>query len=386
MKQIIILFTILLSSANMLFANDGAYYLSGNQLIPIQESDISVTKEILSIRREGDFIYVTVDYTFFNPTSEKTILVGFEANSPSGGGVDTYPKKGKHPYIDFFNVKMNNKPIAHKVAIVDKKDYFIKGKIAAKTEKEVTTTEDYIESEVANFFYVYYFNATFKPGENKLIHTYKYTVSSSVIAKYSIDYILTAAMRWANKQIDDFTLNIDMGNNENFNIAQTFFSGNEQWQMENGVCVEADTDSNNLFERYLGSKKKLQLVTYSGGATFKAKNFKPQGEFNLWAELIVEHNFDYKKNNLPASIYNDGKVLTKTYPLMIYPPHIATDKESYKILRNLPYAIRGYIFRTPYIQEYYEQQKWYTPNAEYKNAAVEHLTKEEKQWIESIRY
>ncbi len=46
MIKFIILF---LFSITHSWANDGAYTMSGNQLIPIMESDISVKKEILTL-------------------------------------------------------------------------------------------------------------------------------------------------------------------------------------------------------------------------------------------------------------------------------------------------------------------------------------------------
>jgi Ca2+-binding RTX toxin-like protein len=63
-------------------ANDGVYYASGNQLIPINETDISVKKEVLTITRVGDHVEVTVYYEFFNPGKPKDLLVGFEAPAP----------------------------------------------------------------------------------------------------------------------------------------------------------------------------------------------------------------------------------------------------------------------------------------------------------------
>lgn len=65
-------------------ANDGAFYASGNQLIPIRETTISIQKEVLEIVRDGDELDITVNYTFFNPGGAKSILVGFEAASPAG--------------------------------------------------------------------------------------------------------------------------------------------------------------------------------------------------------------------------------------------------------------------------------------------------------------
>ena len=46
-------------------ANDAVYYVNGSHLEPVQETDISVKKEILTINIGDDgFAYVDVDYTF----------------------------------------------------------------------------------------------------------------------------------------------------------------------------------------------------------------------------------------------------------------------------------------------------------------------------------
>jgi hypothetical protein len=59
-------------------ANDGSFCASGNQLIPIFETAISVKKEILTLKKIHDkYIEVTVYYEFFNPKEDKNITVGF---------------------------------------------------------------------------------------------------------------------------------------------------------------------------------------------------------------------------------------------------------------------------------------------------------------------
>ena len=79
-------------------SNDGAFYMSGNQLIPIQETQIKVAKEVLAIKKtKSGHLRVTVDYIFDNPGDSKELLVGFEAMSPSGD-VNGAPKNGQHPY------------------------------------------------------------------------------------------------------------------------------------------------------------------------------------------------------------------------------------------------------------------------------------------------
>ena len=48
-------FLLLLSTA--LYANDGAFFGSGNHLVPIRETDISVQKEILYLKKIQNKIY-----------------------------------------------------------------------------------------------------------------------------------------------------------------------------------------------------------------------------------------------------------------------------------------------------------------------------------------
>lgn len=184
--------------------------MSGNQLIPIKETSVQVRKEILSLKRiYDDFLEVTVDFTFFNQEKKaKTILVGFEAFSPSGDA-DFFPKNGQHPYMNDFTVNLNQKILPYEISYVSTED--------TKRELSLKDIETNInEFDYAEFYYVYHFNATFQPGENHLVHTYKFRLSGSVDYMYNFEYILTAANRWANNKIDDFTLTIDMGYYQNF--------------------------------------------------------------------------------------------------------------------------------------------------------------------------
>ena len=77
-------------------ANDGVFFATGNQLIPITETDIRVKKEILTVNRVGNHLEVTVYYEFFNPVGEKDLLVGFEAPAaypPEERYLDAFPNQ-----------------------------------------------------------------------------------------------------------------------------------------------------------------------------------------------------------------------------------------------------------------------------------------------------
>ena len=74
MKSKIILFFLLLLTT-FARANDGSYFISGNQLVPIgSNNDVRIDKEVLTIRLGNDgFAYVDVDYTFFNLKEAQTV-------------------------------------------------------------------------------------------------------------------------------------------------------------------------------------------------------------------------------------------------------------------------------------------------------------------------
>ena len=97
-------------------ANDGSYYVSGNQLIPIENTNVRIDKEVLTIRLADDgFAYVDVDYTFFNKGEARIVKMGFEAsNEFMGDGEPVNPDslhKG-HPFIYDFSVEVNGQKLS----------------------------------------------------------------------------------------------------------------------------------------------------------------------------------------------------------------------------------------------------------------------------------
>ena len=102
--------------------------MAGNQLVPISETDISVKKEILYIKKTQEFAEVSVYYEFFNPKETKEIIVGFEAGRPSGD-VDGVPINGHHPYMFDFTVSLNGNFLPYQIAYVADSLYAKNGKV-----------------------------------------------------------------------------------------------------------------------------------------------------------------------------------------------------------------------------------------------------------------
>ena len=378
-------------SALFSFANDGVFYAAGNQLIPITETDISVKKEVLTLNRVGNHIEVTVYYEFFNPVGEKELLVGFEAEQPYNGPdpMEVFPK---HPHIRNFKVIMNGEPLSFEIAHVatgryDSDDnkyvfskYYVDGKFLNWTRQQIEDTLaawDYPPGLPVD--YVYHFKATFHPGLNIIKHTYDFDLSSSVDEEYYFPYVLTAANRWANHQIDNFQLNINMGPRESFHILPEFFKSPDEWEILGRGKTSTDTTW------WLTEGKEIPVFhIQEGGLIFRKTNFHPDGELRihkrrLWSFLWSWDNGDK----------DDAAALIETVKEQYHPLWIPDTSDNYssitaeqrRILKNLPFAYRGYIFKTKSLQDFFESTEWYLPNPKY-DGNMEVMTEEEKKWVE----
>lgn len=341
------------------YANDGAFFAKGNQLIPIRETDITVRKEILQIKKvQNRFIEVSVYYEFYNPKEEKEITVGFEAFSPEGD-VDGTPKNGLHPYMRDFTVNLNGKIMVYDVAYVTDTLYNRNKKISSIDLDHFAGSKS---GNYTDFFYVYHFKARFKKGLNIVKHTYNYDISASVDYNYDFEYVLTAAKRWGNKQIDDFTLIIDNEAFETFFIGKTFFKDQNEWSINGiGKAENIKGHPNSFIENDM-----LKFHVQKGNITFKKKNFKPSGDLFLFSQ---NYTASRESGYIPFSYYQEDNIA---------PPKNDFQK---KVLKNLPFARRGYIFQNQELNHFYEQLDWYIPNPSY-IPNIETLTEREKKWIE----
>lgn len=367
MVKYFFIFNLLIGLTNISLANDGSFRGSGNQLIPIRETNIAVRKEILTIKKVNrNYVDISVYYEFFNPGNEKEITVGFEAFSPSGD-VDGTPVNGQHPYMDNFTVNMNGEMLQYKIAYVSDSTYARNGFIHSKTLKEIKNLIEDVNE--VNFYYVYYFKAKFKKGLNIIKHTYQFDLSSSVSSIYDFKYILTAANRWGNRQIDDFTLILNPGNFETLQIPETFFHSKDEWLI-NGLGKVLNVGKDDLFET---GKNQLRFYIQRGNLIFTKKNFHPDGELYFYEppELSPGENGEIKENYLPFSIDCQDEIDVN---------NVKIDK---RILRNLPFARRGYVFKNSELKSFYERMDWYMPNPTYLPdlAAID---EREKKWLEKL--
>lgn len=371
MNKIVALIVFIVFCSFNLPANDGGFYVNGNQLIPLRETDITVKKEILKIIRSRENpaqVNVSVYYEFYNPGESKTMIVGFEAASPSGDA-DISPQNGQQPYLHDFTVKVNNRKLPYEVAIVNDSVYKQQGISRTLTDQEI---EENIWEGWADFMYVYHFQARFEKGLNIIEHTYTCDLSTFVMSYYEFGYLLSPALRWGNKQIDDFTMHIDMGEDQLIDIPKTFYEDVSEWKFSGSVkSRNAESPYIGYMQDYKSDYGKFYIK--KGVLIFQKQNFRPKGELHISSpRALFLDKFDYRED----------KELLPGIAVFIAPDYMqADDSISRRILRNLPFAARGYIFSSPELREYYENQIWYFPNPDYK-VDISDLSEQEQKWVQ----
>lgn len=275
-----ILFVILLSFSCVISkANDGVYYYyaSGSLLVPVHETEISVAKEILTITIGKDsFAIVDVYYEFMNNSEAKTVTMAFEANVPDA---DLAPlnRNGIHPFVHDFTVTMNGNNLDYKNAVVGD---------SLNPLKLENNIEHYVYSYESPYSYGYFFEAPFVKGKNIVHHTYRYRMNRSSEEKFNIPYRLTPATRWANHQIDDFTLRIKTEEHT------SYFLPGELWQGASFV-MKPDREDNLYCYTVNGKEVRDIFVDFQSPSQYlewHAKNFCPKKDMIITSPEPVQPN------------------------------------------------------------------------------------------------
>lgn len=347
------------------WANDGVLFVNGNHLVPVQETDIELNREVLTISLGDDgFATVDVQYVLNNRGEEKTVTMGFEAVAPYNDDVAFSPQ-GIHPYIHDFTVVMNGQKLTYMNAVV-RSAYNVEcdflplnlqqwksyDEVRMRNGEELPDNSmlyDEGRDSLVNFAYAYYFVARFHHGKNTIHHTYRYRMSYGVGRTFEVPYSLMPAMRWANRQIDDFTLRIKATNTVKHFIVEDSLFSREPFVVKEGV---GKIRKSKLYDEFF-----TEIALRNGTVEWHALNFKPTGNMTIGsADQLCYKGFklgsfyDRSDNYLPGS----------------YMIPVEKMRENRRILTNLPYASRGYVFKDKKLQKYFSQFWWYMPDAQWK--------------------
>lgn len=271
------------------WGNDGVYFTSGNFLVPVRETDISVAREVLTITIGKDsFARVDVYYELVNNGQPKTVTMAFEAEAPYNTG-SALNRNGIHPYINNFTVTMNGNSLTSSNALVAVKnadgkqlvDYTPLDMTQWKGVGEVPDSLIPYENALYNasldsvtaYAYAYYFKAPFQSGRNIVHHTYSYRMSYSVGQRFEIPYWLTPATRWANHKIDDFTLKITADDLTEFCMVDSVFAGTPFTAPSPSSMYHLTTD--------YGVPMLLASVCQGDTVTWHSKDFCPTSNISI---------------------------------------------------------------------------------------------------------
>lgn len=371
----VILYCFLMVHMAML-ANDGTYYTSGNQLLPLVETDIRVQREVLTLSWGEDGIAdVDVYYEFFNPGERKSVLMGFEANPPAY--MDSLDRSGSHPYISDFTVKMNDKPLSVSTSVVKNDTLYVQnGKVCGldlfQYEIDEARSGGYLWNPQRNdgvpISFVYHFSADFKPGVNVVRHHYRYLMSESAYCRYGLDYKLSPAMRWANHQIDDFTLRIKTRDVPlHFMMEDSLFSqaispqiiGMGKWRRRTVQNGGYQSDVVGVCEYFLRDA----VLEY------RMRDYCPKAELHLFSADCTDTGMFAR----PTDYYIFLNRLADY-------PDLPLTETLYRRVRNLPFALRGYVFKNKMLSDYFHSQWWYIPDPSYQ-PVLEKLPSKEQEWF-----
>ncbi|QQS40900.1 MAG: YARHG domain-containing protein [Acidobacteriota bacterium] len=367
MKRLItIALTVLAAFASATFPNDGVFYAQGNTLVPLQETQVRLKKEILKFFiRDFRFADVDVDFEFYNPGGDRTLTVGF-VSPPAMGDVEE--DEGGHPRITNFTVNVNGKDLEYKIAQMEKTSFNAEA------------------LDVNGFDYVYYFTMTFKPGLNRVRHTYRFEGGASVETQRDFYYQITTGKRWANKQIDDFELQLHLDQGI-FNLPARFVKGKAlaNWQIVGDGVLKGGAEKFYDFD-----EDTIRMVHLNRGhLVFKAKDFKPDfdisiSEFNWAAGWLRKMCSDSAPCVTDEEVERLGPFLSIHPGEWIGPDELKqlTNAER-RILRNFGFAVRGYDLKDKTLKRFYKRFFWYKPDPSVKAEDVD-LSEAEKEFIKKI--
>ena len=380
-RRIFIAF-LLLETAVSAIANDGVFFVNGSNLVPVHETDIRLEREILTITL-GDDGYAGVDvyYELENPGAPKTVTMGFEAAAPYNDWEAPFSHQGIHPYIADFSVVMNGDTLTWSNGVVRSEwqecsDFHPLDLDEWRHSSEDSTLEDYATDVLFNpgldssicFAYAYYFEAHFQPGHNIVHHTYRYRMSYGVGRTFEVPYWLRPAARWAGGVIGDFTLKICApATAKHFVLPDSVFKGAEFIIREGRGKIRRSHHYNDTY---------IEIALRDGVAEWHAANCRPEADFTLTsADLISRHSSEIP----PVGTFYD-----RSDGYMPNPDIGAYSDWQKRIVRNLPYASRGYVFKNRKLRNHFSRLWWYMPD-DTTHPAPEDFTPREKWLIQNFK-
>lgn len=317
-------------------ANDGVFYAEGNTLVAARETVVELRREVLRLKRAGRDMEVVVDFTFFNPGPPKTELVGF-VTPPAEG--DVTAEEQDHPQVSGFTVQVNGEALQAEVTRLAGSGFRVGDRHGQGHD------------------FVYHFEVPFRRGENSIRHSYTYRGGGSVETVHDFSYRLTTGTTWANGEIGDFTLEIDLGRGAFFAVPASFHGDGRPAPWE----ALGDSRLSAVQEAPSGGRQRM-FAQRDGLLRLKSAAFRPERDLTLtryhphlemryWVDDPSEwpEELGQVDSLLLPPAQPDGEALAEL------------DAGTLRFLRNYPYARKGHAFRNKELRELFGSFLWYDP-------------------------
>ena len=350
---IITILTLILTIS--VYGNDGVYLTRGGVIYPTKESKISLDREVLSFSVQDNICRVDILFEFNNPENvERKLMIGFQAPTAVGDVSDNISNTNQ---IADFKILANGQIIPYKL------------KAAECEDCELKEPKDFQFSQFEQGVFVYLFELTFKPGINKINHSYSFPASSNVAFDQFYNYILTTGAKWEGGTIKSLTVNFDLGQNKYFYVND-IFGKNANWSI-----IGSGKVTNKKFDYDEDSCRMVRVL--SGCLQIDVKEFRPLK--NIAFGIICENSFITQPTDFEK--LKEGKVFGICG--LSLDNEVKYSKEILKILRNTVYAQYGYSFNSKDLKDYFSQFEWYIPDPNLTMEQIK-LTDKEKKFIGEI--
>ncbi|MFT6503646.1 MAG: hypothetical protein ACJASQ_003784 [Crocinitomicaceae bacterium] len=311
-------------------SNYGAYYSSGGVFYPMQETRISIEKEILTFKCTEDKSSVNIYFEFLNPENESiTSTIGFVAPFPGGDiSEEDFRDKG----IRNFRVQLESKMLPFDLKMADCPDC------------ELRDTGEYEFSQWNGGVFVYLFEITFRPGINRVSHSYDFNASTSVEFDAQYDYTLSTGAKWAGSKIKDLTVEIEI-EGDNYFYVSDMFGASSDWMVVGSGKVSNDKI------KFENEARMVRIIT--GKLIIHVEEFKPESDF--YFGILHRNSFCHYRLYYDST---DKKVIGAICSRKL------SDEEEYskselRLIRNGIYAEYGYAFNSKALTDFFNQFGWY---------------------------
>jgi hypothetical protein len=342
----------------MTSANDGAYKSIGGLIYPLNETQISIDKEILSFNIIDKVAQVNVYFEFFNPEQNKRkMLIGFQAPFPSGDAYQLLPEN----LISNFRVFSDGTLIQYTIKVADCEDCELKDTAALK----------FLTDEEHAGVFVYLFEVIFKPGINIISHSYNFPASNNVMFNEIYRYIITTGSKWAGGTIKDFTLKIDL-NKDTYIYVNDIFPSSAKWTIiGTGKIGEINSDRTYWIHR--------MVRTVSGKLEISAKDFSPKENIDFG----IPGSYSFYDTQSDKNNFIKSSIEAKDFLSINLKEQKNITKNDLLILRNAVYAVHGYKFKNQELLKYFSKLDWYIPDPNISSKKIV-LSDQEQNFLNTI--